>query len=325
MAPPLDSCPIPRGFFCTASSGRSRRWESTSRLHATALMGIDMERNCHSLTAHRVAMRRAAHQLLDDPKVLDDPIALEIISAQDRSDLRAATGESQTILSRYLRAFVIARSRYAEDGLSEAVKHGIRQYVILGAGLDTFGYRNPFSPSLLRVFEVDHPATQEWKRKQLAAAGIPIPPSLTFAPIDFEQQTLAAQLREVGFRTEEPAFFSWLGVTMYLTRECGDDDIEIYLVVHAHSQRNRIRLRSPAVMAEPDPALRFSRYGSTGCCPRRAWQTFFDPQSLAAELRSIIDVDQLFRPIKSFEAPLGHSEALRVAPGDISCSPVRRD
>jgi methyltransferase (TIGR00027 family) len=111
-----------------------------------------------------------------------------------------------------------ARSRYAEDQLTEAVEHGVAQYVVLGAGLDTFAYRNPHSANL-RVFEVDHPATQAWKLERLLAAGIAIPPSLRFVPVDFERQTLAAGLKEGGFDSGSPAFFSWLGVTPYLTRE----------------------------------------------------------------------------------------------------------
>jgi methyltransferase (TIGR00027 family) len=112
------------------------------------------------------------------------------------------------------RAFMAARSRFAEDELAAAVSRGTRQYVVLGAGLDTFAYRNPFPE--LRVFEVDHPATQAWKKKRLAQVGIEVPPSMTFAPVDFERETFDDGLRAAGFDEKSPAFFSWLGVTMYL-------------------------------------------------------------------------------------------------------------
>jgi methyltransferase (TIGR00027 family) len=111
------------------------------------------------------------------------------------------------------------RSRYAEDSLALAVERGVRQYIVLGAGLDTFAYRNFYAEVGLRVLEVDHPATQAWKRGLLTAAGIPIPPQLAFAPIDFERQTLRDGLPSAGFDAAAPAFFSWLGVTPYLTRE----------------------------------------------------------------------------------------------------------
>jgi len=178
-----------------------------------------MEEARASHTALRVAMRRAAHQLADHPKVLDDPIALKILGPGAVQRLEGGEGMGRDRISMGLRAFMAARSRYAEDELARAIGRGTAQYVVLGAGLDTFAYRNPHGAGALRVFEVDHPATQEWKRRQLAATEIAIPPSLTFAPVDFERQTLAQGLRDAGFDREKPAFFSWLGVSMYLSDE----------------------------------------------------------------------------------------------------------
>jgi methyltransferase (TIGR00027 family) len=172
-----------------------------------------------SLTAQRVAMSRAAHQLFDEPKVLEDPLALRIIGPESAEVLRSERSRYAAGPARHLRAFLIARSRLAEDTLADAVSRGVHQYVILGAGLDTFAYRNPHPASSLKVFEVDHPRTQAWKRGQLSSAAIAVPESLTFVPVDFETQTLADGLRCAGFRAEEPSFFSWLGVSMYLTRE----------------------------------------------------------------------------------------------------------
>jgi methyltransferase (TIGR00027 family) len=120
-------------------------------------------------------------------------------------------------VSKSLRAFLVARSRYAEDELARAVSDGIRQCVVLGAGLDTFAYRNPFATAGLRVLEVDHPATQAWKREQLRAAQINIPPETVFVPVDYERETIADGLQRAGFATHQKAFFSWLGVTPYLT------------------------------------------------------------------------------------------------------------
>jgi methyltransferase (TIGR00027 family) len=165
-----------------------------------------------------VAMRRAAHQIFDDPKVFDDPIAMPILGPGAEERLRSEP-RFLNRLGRAVRASMAARSRYAEDRLGRAVERGAKQYVVLGAGLDTFAYRNPFGDRELRVFEVDHPATQEWKRERLAAAKIEIPSLVTFAPIDFEHQTLAEGLRQAGFDSTKPAFFSWLGVTMYLAQE----------------------------------------------------------------------------------------------------------
>ena len=177
-----------------------------------------------------------------------------------------------------------ARSRYAEDELARAVAHGVTQYVILGAGLDTFAYRNPHPG--LRVFEVDHPATQAWKREQLQAAGIPIPPSLTFVPIDFEQQTLEAGLEHSGFDTNAAAFFSWLGVTPYLTHEacmttlCADRQ-------NACGQRSsfRFRRRSDAPQSRPKAGAR--RALETRGRSRRAFPAILRPRKLQDELKSL--------------------------------------
>lgn len=166
-----------------------------------------------------VAMRRAAHQLIDVPQVLNDPLAVSVLGAEGQSKLEGSLADHHGRFSRALRAFVVARSRFAEDELARAVQRGVAQYVVLGAGLDTFAYRHASPAPALRVFEVDHPATQAWKRTRLAAAGVVIPPSLTFVPIDFERQTLNDGLSLTSFDWRAPAFFSWLGVTMYLTEE----------------------------------------------------------------------------------------------------------
>jgi methyltransferase (TIGR00027 family) len=160
-----------------------------------------------------VAIRRAAHQLMDQPPVLDDPIAVRLVGPGFARDMERA----QHKVARDFRAFMAVRSRFVEDQLAIAAAHGVTQYVILGAGLDTFAWRNPFPG--LQIFEVDFPATQEWKREMLAGAGLNLPAGFTFVPLDFEHKTLAAGLRDAGFDAEKPAFFGWLGVVPYLTLE----------------------------------------------------------------------------------------------------------
>jgi methyltransferase (TIGR00027 family) len=172
-----------------------------------------MEKGKASKTALGVAIRRAAHQLVDVPPVLDDPIAVRLIG----TGYRGKMGRASHRVGRDFRAFMAARSRYVEDRLAEAVALGVRQYVVLGAGLDTFAYRNPFGG--LRVFEVDFPATQEWKRGLLADAGVALPEELRFVPLDFEHQSLSEGLAEAGFDKGAAAFFGWLGVVPYLTLE----------------------------------------------------------------------------------------------------------
>jgi methyltransferase (TIGR00027 family) len=172
-----------------------------------------------SRTALGVAIRRAAHQTLDPPLVFTDPLAPRVLDDEDRVRLERSIQAGPHSPGSLLRAFVAARSRYAEDTLAAAVARGVAQYVVLGAGLDTFAYRNPHPADRLRVFEVDFPGTQAWKRARLDEAGIAIPGSLTFAPVDFETGTLAEGLAGAGFRGDRPAVFAWLGVVPYLTTE----------------------------------------------------------------------------------------------------------
>lgn len=164
-----------------------------------------------------MALRRAAHQICDSPLVFEDPIAVAILGERYAEELRRTPVRGDRPFSIGLRAFVVARSKYAEDNLRRAVAVGVKQYVLLGAGLDTFAYRNPWPE--VRVFEVDHPATQEWKRELLAENRIVIPENLTYVPVDFERQSLAERLAESGFNENAPAFFAWLGVVPYLTVE----------------------------------------------------------------------------------------------------------
>jgi len=245
-----------------------------------------MRQDRPSLTAHRVALSRAAHQLFDDPRVLDDPIALRILGERTAHEIQGRRKRFAGKFARHLRAFLVARSRVAEDALAQAVGRGLHQYVILGAGLDTFAYRNPYSDTVLRVFEVDHPATQAWKRRLLTAAGISIPGSLSFVPIDFETQTLAAELRHAGFSPDEPAFFSWLGVSMYLTREAIVDTLRFV----ASLPRGSGIVFDYAVASE---SLGFLRRMIAGALLRRVasvgepWKTFFEPRQLAKELTAL--------------------------------------
>ena len=176
-----------------------------------------MEQAIPSRTALRVALRRAAHQLHDSPVVFDDPMAVAILGAAYAEELRRTPLREDRPFSIALRAFLVARSRYAEDNLRKAVERGVEQYVLLGAGLDTFAYRNSYAR--LRVFEVDHPATQQWKRELLQRNRIAVPESVTYTPVDFERQSLSAQLGDTGFNQRAPTFFAWLGVIPYLTLE----------------------------------------------------------------------------------------------------------
>jgi methyltransferase (TIGR00027 family) len=178
-----------------------------------------MEGKEPSRTARAAAAHRAAHQTLEGGAIFADPFACAILGEEPQA---IAAKEAADPMRRPMRLFVAARSRFAEDALAAAVARGLRQAVQLGAGFDTFALRNPHVALGLRVFEVDHPSTQLWKRERLAEAGLAVPESLTFVPVDFERQSLADGLSAAGFRADRAAFFLWLGVVPYLTREVID-------------------------------------------------------------------------------------------------------
>lgn len=166
-----------------------------------------------SRTALGAAGRRAAHQVLEGGRVFADPLALRILGPD--ADGAVAEARADPAL-RGLRLYVAVRSRFAEDAAKRAIARGVRQIVVLGAGLDTFAYRvEPVEG--LRVTEVDHPATQAEKRRRLAAAGIAIPAHVSYVGCDFEREGLAGALGAGGFDAGRPSFFLWLGVVPYLT------------------------------------------------------------------------------------------------------------
>ncbi len=167
-----------------------------------------------SATARGAAAYRAVHQRHEGAAIFRDPFAEKILDAETRASLDEIAADPSR---RGIRLFIVSRSRFSEEALAASVARGARQVVVLGAGLDTFSLRNPYSD--VRVFEVDFPATQAWKRERLRESGLAIPDTLTFAPVDFERESLADGLARAGFRHDRPAFFQWLGVTPYLTRE----------------------------------------------------------------------------------------------------------
>lgn len=176
---------------------------------------IGLREDSPSRTAAGVAFRRAAHQVLDRPPVFDDPLARLVLGSEAQAILDTDPRRGNDgVASSYLRAFLAVRSRVAEDRVAAAVASGVRQYVVLGAGLDTFACRNPFPD--LRVFEVDHPGTQAWKLERLRAAGLIASPKTVYVPVDFEAQTVARELAEHGFDPASPTAVSWLGVVPYL-------------------------------------------------------------------------------------------------------------
>jgi methyltransferase (TIGR00027 family) len=228
----------------------------------------------------RAAAHRAAHQVIEQGRVFADPLALPVLGAS----IEAVFGdELERPATRGMRLMIAARSRFAEESLAAAVARGVRQYVLLGAGLDTFAHRNPFADAGLRVFEVDHPATQGWKRARLAEAGLAAPASLTFAPVDFERQTLADGLAAAGFDVARPAVFAWLGVVVYLTRAAVIETLRFIASPPAGTEvvfDYGVPLSDYAPAQRALHARRMARVAARG----EPWITRFAPAEIAAEL-----------------------------------------
>ncbi len=237
-----------------------------------------MEPGQVSKTALGVAIRRAAHQLIDHPPVLNDPIAVRLIGSEYPRHMERAMHR----VARDFRAFMAVRSRYTEDHLAAAVAGGISQYVVLGAGLDTFAYRNPFAS--LRVFEVDFPATQEWKRTVLHKAEIAVPDGLTFVPMDFEHKSLAEGLTEAGFNADLPACFGWLGVVPYLTPEAFRATLATIAQLPAGTAVSFDYVLAPETLTLVGRTA-FDRLAGRVAAAGEPFRLFFTPDKLEAELR----------------------------------------
>ena len=236
-----------------------------------------------SRTAWRVAVRRAAHQVVDSPRVFDDPLAVRILGRGGDAALERDRVSASNRVTSALRAFMAVRSRIAEDSLADAYAQGVRQYVLLGAGLDTFAYRNGLAG--LRVFEVDHPATQKWKRELLEQAAMPIPSSLTYVPVDFEQRGFMDALADGGFDQAAPAFFSWLGVTMYLNRDTVAETVRAIAALPRPSAVVFDYAVDPSELGMLERAV-FATFERRVAAIGEPWTCYFEPGEVAGLLRT---------------------------------------
>jgi methyltransferase (TIGR00027 family) len=234
-----------------------------------------------SLTARGAAVYRAIHQRLEGGSIFRDPYALRILDAETLATLDEVAANASR---RSMRLFIAARSRFSEDSLAACVGRGVRQLVVLGAGLDTFSLRNPYAGDGVRVFEVDFPATQDWKRERLAQAGLALPSQLTFAPVDFERQSLADGLTRSGFRVDEPAFFQWLGVVPYLTREAISQTLD--LIAGIPESEVVFDYTEPFESYPAERRGRIMAMAESAAARGEPWLSLFDPAELAKLLRA---------------------------------------
>ena len=242
-----------------------------------------MKQGNASVTALRAAVRRAIHQLVDEPTIIIDPVVVRLVEAAAPGAIEAGKNTYCPPELLVSRSNFMLRSRFAEDELVIAATQGVGQYVILGAGLDTFAYRQPPYAGALQIFEVDHPATQAWKRESLAAADIPLQANLRWVPVNFEHQTLSEQLAAAGFDRAQPAFFSWLGVTQFLTLPAIDDTLRFVAGLPSPSTIVLSFVLVDEVLPDDERSRKRQQIQMTTEVGE-PWLTFFRPDELCARL-----------------------------------------
>ena len=256
-----------------------------------------MKLNEPSRTALIPARQRAAHQVLDHGSILNDPFAMKILREDEKDVLQFANAHPLASIGRL---FTTARSRIAEDALSGAVEKGVRQIVILGAGLDTFALRSPHGARQICIYEVDHPATQAWKLERLAQAQLALPSWLTLVPVDFERDDVGEKLVAAGFQQTSPAFFSWLGVVPYLTQEAIGSTLD-YMASIQNSEVVFDYMEPPQAFSEEMRELVMKRTEQLEKM-EEPWASRFEPAGIAALLRShgFCDIEDInFQEIRS--------------------------
>ena len=238
--------------------------------------------NLPSQTAKTAALLRAAHQLLEGGSIFPDPLALPMCG-EDAGTLLPRMREHPE-LDR-LRLFIAARSRFAEETLAGAVDRGVHQVVVLGAGLDTFGLRNPYADKGLRVFEVDRPATQQWKRECLEKANLQIPRWLSLVAVHFEREALFERLKAAGFNVDRPAFFTWLGVIPYLSPETVLATLS--LIARLPDAEIVFDYGEPPAAYPPERRARYEAMIAGAAAAGEPWLSFFNPDELAKALTQL--------------------------------------
>lgn len=243
-----------------------------------------MRADTPSRTIELPAMMRAAHQLIDErPLVFTDPLAVAVVGPAVKTALLADRASLQSARAKRLRSQFVLRSRFAEDELFRLYGKGVRQYVLIGAGMDTFAMRQPPSLRYLQIFEVDYPSTQKLKLQRLAGLEISAPTNVFYVPADLSGPSWTEALTGHGLDLKKPCFFSCLGVTQYLQSEVVDQIFEFVLSMPKGSAILSSIVQIDADLSSEDlaesqiSAARAAEFGEK-------WQTRFNPAELATRL-----------------------------------------
>ncbi|MFE6664833.1 class I SAM-dependent methyltransferase [Streptomyces sp. NPDC057697] len=267
-------------------------------------------------TAVRVALWRAMHVQADPPPhVFEDETGLRLADPGDDWRLRP---DMDPLVTSGFRASVVARARFIEDLVTEQADRGVGQYVVLGAGLDTFAQRRPDLAARLRIFEVDRPGPQAWKRRRLIELGYGIPDRLRLVPVDFESgESWTEQLAAVGFDPGRPAVVVSTGVTMYLTREATEATLRKVASLAPGSTLAMTFLLPPELLDDADrPALQESEKGARAS--GTPFVSFYTPQDMLALAREagIADVRHVPGALLAERYFAGRTDGLRPSSGE---------
>jgi methyltransferase (TIGR00027 family) len=243
-----------------------------------------MEKGTRNRTAESTAAIRATHYIHGDrPLVFEDPFAIELIGPEWREVCLRGNELSRSRGG----AIILGRARYTEDLLDAAVLSGADQYVILGAGLDTFALRRSDLTAMIRIYEVDLPEIQAWKREHLAQLGHELPDALEFIPADLEHETIAEALSRSSFRSDRRAFFSWLGTVPYLSREAIFRTLESIVTASAPGSEIIFDYRVSMEFVDPEdvPFVEAGdKFSAQGGEPKRSW---LNPHTFPNEICSV--------------------------------------
>ena len=259
-----------------------------------------MDKGKPSQTAIVSAMTRASHLYRDgQPKVFIDEFALPFSGKQTPEDVleamkelhdqvaKESSSEFADALLRLNRANICLRQRYAEDEFQKAIANGVRQFVPLGAGLTSFAYRRTDLASQgVQIFEVDFPATQQWKTHLISELNLYVPKNLHLVPVDFQQDTLAEKLKAAGYRTDEPGFFSWLGVTMYLTDDAVFDTLRYIASGVSGTEVVFQYYLKPSLLSKENRTY-LEAYESEARMMDEPWESFYDPTELKGRVAAL--------------------------------------
>ena len=245
-----------------------------------------------SVTAEMVAYTRAKHFLYDDPVLFEDSFAIEFLSPRRRRFLKNPLIGFLMRSSLYrrlspVRAHSVDRCCYNEEKLEKAIARGVKQYVIIGAGYDSFALRRRDLSDSVRIFEMDHPATQKAKRKRLSELHVELPKNLELIPVDLENETVTEALKRSSHTREMPAFFSWLGTIHYLSRDAVFNTLQSLALLAAPGSELVLDYIVPDKLMDPKELKRFNKTRRFAAHLGEPMITYFDPDALVIEMEDL--------------------------------------